>query len=231
MTNIFSNKPWFDSVKFLLDEHLPVNIEPSNTIFFDDYPYKVELEGNSIHKDILLHAEIDDFLNTELFYYNWRSSYNQNSRKIYFSYFNELKWFLALFKYYALHVEGPFNQEHFDTLCRNKYHRNDSIIRNKYYYNKYDFKIETSYIWSDKYTSAEDYLGIDSIVKANTSEYKWHTNINYKHYYNHLYVHSSEAELLLALLNLTYKKYISRTEKVILKSDLISEKNVLERKQ
>ena len=65
---------------FLKDYPLGVNILPSNTVYFDEYVYKVEVPGGKIYNDIFLHTEIDE----QIRYKYARSTFSTKTRYIYF---------------------------------------------------------------------------------------------------------------------------------------------------
>jgi len=215
---------WYSSfsknIQFLKNNFTSINLKPSDTIYFDEYLYKVSVPGGKIHDDIFLHTAIDESLRFKL----TRSTYTKSARYIYFRFFNELEEFVDEFMFNINYISGPIDQQHWDFLINKS---NDKDIRyelrEKNYFSLYDSRIEFCFFGNDKYNEkAEKLTGITKIVESNSEEHRWSNLPSGKMNFYHCFLfYNSDNTYLMPLLKLNYSSCLREVKRVKLMSDFL----------
>lgn len=229
-----------DNVVFLADATLPVRVQVSDQLYYNEFLYKITFEGSSVWHDMDFHFELSEYLDKSVMKYMYRNSWSTKCRSVYFASFEDVKAIVNKFKHGIIAVAGPVNEDHLKTLLGktgNTLFTPD--YRDKLFYATYDSKIEFSFWQSDshKYThnSAQErsdmFTDIRAFISANADNYRWHNpSMSWGHsvsptwgHYNTLFLHYADAEVILPMLKLTNKKNILGAYRVFLKSDLLKD--------
>lgn len=212
-------------VHLLEDSSLPVNVKPSNTIYYDEYPYKVLVEGSHIYHDIEQHYIISDWVDRNVFYRNVRGNWNKTGRSFYFRFYADLVEFVNEFRHHIINVHGPYNEEHLDVLTRKFKGVFKPIFRDNLFYGKYPYKITISRFYRSINTSNNDttlFEDIDKLVSAQCTDYKWYEEPGLKKQWsNYLYLLEEDKDVVLQVLLLNFKKSVYEKEHVLVLKDLM----------
>lgn len=195
------------------------NIEliPSTKIYYDNYPYKVDIKGPGYphpNYDPHLHYEISDFMKTCGMF--WKRERNVRAgRSIYLGSYDDVLWLTNWMCEHISAVHGPVSDEHMSCLFTP-----GLVLREKLFYNEFDCRIEffTGGIRGPKMSSDEQNT-LKSFVEQNFEKHRWSTTY-FNWYYNYLYCTQDEYNELEGFLNLSYKRWITYKEKVVLFSEL-----------
>jgi len=207
-----------NNTTLLEDVKLPVHFEPSQGIYFDQYPYKVLVEGSKIYHDIEQHYIISDWVDRCVNYFNYRHNWTNKGRSFYFKNFEDLDNFVNEFKYYVISVSGPVNRDHLDLLT-NKYEGYfKPVYRKKNWFGKYPVKITIERYYAINNSDSKSptlFADIDRIVSHQCTDYKWYHSPQFgKIYSNYLYLLEEDRDIVLQSLLLTYKQFIRNKEQV-----------------
>ena len=212
-------------IKLLSEHSLPVNIKPSDRIYYDEYPYKVTLEGSHIYHDIEQHYIISDWVDRNIAYPNLRHTWNKSGRHFYLRYFEDVQALVEEFKWHVVNVRGPYNEQHRNVLTRKFKGHFSPVYRDKYFYSKYSVKICISKTTSYRNinTNTESlFMDIDKFVAAQCKNYKWYENPKFsKQWVNYLYLLEEDRDIVLQVLLLNFKQFIREKEEVFIYSKLL----------
>lgn len=212
-------------IKLLSEHSLPVSIKPSDRIYFDEYPYKVTLEGSHIYHDIEQHYIISDWVDRNISYPDLRHTWNKSGRHFYLRYFEDVQALVEEFKWHVVKVLGPYNEEHRDALTRKFKGQFAPVYREKNFYGKYPIKIciaRGSNFRQINNNIESLFRDIDVFVSAQCSDYKWYDNPKYsKQWSNYLYLLEEDKDIVLQVLLLNFKQFIREKEEVFIYSKLL----------
>ena len=209
------------------DKH--IEIIPSTTIYFNVYPYKVDIKGPGYPHpdyDVDMQYEITDFMKTCNMFYK-REYQSKLGRSIYLGSHEDLMWLTNWMGKHIRAVHGPVSDKHLLHL------RAPSIVlRNNLFYRRYDYRIEF-YVkkqwnrWGSNFTftpkseqEADDSIkNLLKFVAENFDDYRWATG-TFVWYYNYLYCKKEEYDQIKGYLALTFKDLITEQVETKLFSDL-----------
>jgi hypothetical protein len=219
----------FKNTKILEQGDFPgVELLPSLTIFYDEYPYRIAVKGNRIAYDIKLMADLEVFLNTSCVG-RYRFQSTLRNTYLYLEYISDLKILNTStfikdngIKDLFLSYTGPLSVAHRDAIIG----VDEKIeVRPALYFGKFDRKLSFSSYMHDG--SKEDHQqiikDISSFLSENLiegDEYMW-----YKKYHtyssNFLYVKDTVWQELGGYFLLQFSNIVNSNVKVVPPSDVI----------
>lgn len=234
--NIYSNwnpRRWvadqFKNTKILEQADFPgIGLLPSLTIFYDEYPYRIAIEGNRIAYDIKLMADLEVFLKTNTVG-RYRFQSTLKNTYLYLEYISDLKILNTStfikengIKDLFISYTGPLSEEHRDAIIG----IDEKIeVRPALYFGKFDRKLSfSSYAYKG---SKEDHQQIikeiSNFLTENLTEgkeYMW-----YKKYHtyssNFLYVKDTVWQELGGYFLLQFSNAVHTNVKVVPPSEVI----------
>ena len=204
--NKFQNSPLIKK-----SELNSIQIEPSHTIYYDKYPYKLSLVDNGIHYNIKETYAFLSWLHTQTWEY--RDSFTPTSRLVYLQDYDIVKNACKKFPQLISSVFGPISTEHLEQLLT----FNITIeYRKKYWYNKYNTKIILHLRQRDK--SAEEVrkekVAITDFINTNCKDFKWYTeDATGSWWKNYIYLTEQESNDILPFLKMSYNEFIDSVVK------------------
>ena len=195
-----------------IEDH--IELLPSTRIFYNDYPYRVDIKGpGHPHPDFdpHFHYEITDFLRVSNMFF-CRQNLNVAGRRIYFGLHNDFLWFVNWMSDFVKCIHAPISEQHILDL-----HTPGLILRDKFWHSQFDQRIEFSKSFVNRNEFSTNALM--KFVDSNFDNYRWSTT-RWDWHYNYLYCNSAEYTDLEGFINLTFKKAIRRTDKLKLFNEL-----------
>lgn len=132
------------SVKILTKKAIPFEVLPSNSIYFNRYPYKVVFDlsfDNSkpwIDQIKAFECDLSDFI-TDILDGPARKYMFSQSPSLFLQNYDDLKKTISLYKDYVTQVHGPTSSDHLDLLYSKNFRCQG---KEKLWYSIYDCKIE-----------------------------------------------------------------------------------------
>ena len=219
----------FKNTKILEQADFPgIELLPSLTIFYDEYPYRIAIKGNRIAYDIKLMADLEVFLKTNTVG-KYRFQSTLKNTYLYLEYISDLKILNTStfikdngIKDLFLSYTGPLSEEHRDAIIG----VDEKIeVRPALYFGKFDRKLSfSSYAYKG---SKEDHQQVikeisDFLTENLTEgkEYMW-----YKKYHtyssNFLYVKDTVWQELGGYFLLQFSNAVHSNVKVVPPSEVI----------
>lgn len=177
-----------------------VPVVPSKSIYYEWYPYKVDIIGDRVNYDPVMHYELNCFI-ADNCKFRIRNKWSYTNRTIYFSEYADVEKVCTAFSDIILRVHGPISNKHFKIISENDY---STEIRTSLYYGKYDTRIEFS---SRNNRDAHD--TIFKFVEQNFNNYRWNMT-RFIWYYNYLYCNKSELDQIIGFLKIALSDYMSK---------------------
>lgn len=192
-----------------------LNIIPSNKFFFDNYAYKVSLQGNVIYHDIQHYQDFVSWLRNKT--YDYREKSTLGAINIYLREKSVLEEICDKFKDLVVSITGPIDQEHLDMLLEGQKRYE---YRNSYWYGEYDLRVETTTTHRHQITQegiADYNKKLYSFVHDNVEKYKWYVpEYQTKTYFNYLYLNEQAWNEFHPFLKLSFPGVIRSITKCLL---------------
>ena len=198
---------------YVLDKNISIDVLPSDKIYYYDYPYKVQLEGNSAHYNIKNVTEINGWL-----WYNYqfefKSQFTTKYHNIYFKNRDSLYAFCERYMDKIINLYGPINVTHFNYITNrgSEKWKINNAYRTKLWYGRYDAKIEvfTPLSSGSREAAKKQVKDFAEYIATNLEHKQWHSNIEYMHTWhaNYLYCKQDELEELIPWMKLCYDEII-----------------------
>lgn len=200
-----------DSIGFVRDLNTDIPTGPSETMYYDQYLYRVEVLSYTKNKRDLRNFKFSviDYCE-ENFEYKIRTNFSKTKKLLYISDFEDLVKFLdSVFKITA--INGPINRQHFELLYTRDYR---CEVREKLYYNKYDSKVS---VWPQRKKGggwsilgsmansefAQQKAELLEFLKDNVSTYRLNSR-SYTYVDHDFFINQSEFLELLPFIKLQY---------------------------
>ena len=187
--------------KYCTKDAFSVPVIPSKSIYYDWYPYKVDIIGDRVNYDPVMHYELNCFI-ADNCKFRTRNKWSYTNRTIYFSEYSDVEKVCTAFSDIILKVYGPVSSKHFKILKENDF---TNELRTSLYYGKYDTRIE----FISKANKSEAQEVIKNFVSQNFNDYRWHTS-NFIWYYNFLYCKKTELNEVLGFLKIALSDYMGK---------------------
>lgn len=132
------------SIRLLTKKDISFKIVPSNSVYFNHYPYKIvfsiPFEGGKSQTQQLRYFQLDliGFIE-DVLTGPTRQYMASESPRLFIRNYNDLKATLTLYKDYIAEVHGPVSQKHLDLLYSSNF---KCQAKDKLWYNRYDCKID-----------------------------------------------------------------------------------------
>ena len=220
----------FKNSKILEQADFPgMQLLPSITIFYDQYPYRIGIKGNRIAYDIKLMADLEVFLRTNCVG-NYRFQSTLKNYYLYLEYISDLKLLNSskfiqdngikdLFQSYT----GPLSEAHRDAIVGVD---SKTEIREKKYFGKFDRKLTfTSYRYNSQ--DIKDFKkvleDISVFMKENLqegTEYMWYKKYS-MYSSNFLYIKDTVWQEIGGYFLLQFSDAVATNVKVVPPSEVI----------
>jgi hypothetical protein len=156
-------------------------LDPSLTIYYDEYPYRLQIKGNSISRDIKLFADFEFNVLSQCMG-NIRAQGNYKCHYLYIEYLSDLKMIFKnadpkMIEQFQS-ISGPLSIEHRDIIIG----ANEKIeVRKAKYWGKFDRKISFGFGYNiiDE-AKTKSLREIEHFLKENLNdnEYLWYKRYN-----------------------------------------------------
>ena len=234
--NIYSNwnpRRWvadqFKNTKILEQADFPgIELLPSLTIFYDEYPYRIAIKGNRIAYDIKLMADLEVFLKTNTVG-KYRFQSTLKNTYLYLEYISDLKILNTStfikdngIKDLFLSYTGPLSEEHRDAIIG----VDEKIeVRPALYFGKFDRKLSfSSYAYKGSKEDHQQVIKeISDFLTENLTEGKEYMWCQTYHTYssNFLYVKDTVWQELGGYFLLQFSNAVHSNVKVVPPSEVI----------
>lgn len=200
------------------------NLEPSLTIYYDEFPYRIRLKGNSISRDIKLFADFEFNVLKQLIG-KTRAQSNYKCHYLYLEYLSDLKMIfnnsdplmLELFE----SISGPLSVAHRDIIIG----ANEKIeVRKAKYWGKFDRKISFNFSWTTDPIFASKKQSLTEVgnflkENLNDNEYLWYKRYN-MYSTNFLYMRNATWQEIGGYFTLQFSDLIAENCLVIHPDDV-----------
>lgn len=187
---------------------------PSNKFYYDNYAYKVAVEGNVIFQNIQEYQNLVTWLRSVT--YDYREKGTLGAINFYLREKSVVEEMSAKFGHLIVSITGPVDQEHLDMLLEG---HKQYEYRKTYWYSKYDIRIETtSYYGRGLHADVPGFnKKLYSFVKSNFENYKWYVpEYQTKTYFNYLYINEEEWNAVHPFFKLSFPGAIRSITKCML---------------
>lgn len=194
-----------------------ISIAPSDRVYFNEYPYRVDLEApqhpHPLH-DPAAHWYVTDLMRTSNMFWK-RERRSAFKRSIYLGDIDDVKWLCNWAGEQVTRVVGPVSKKHVNILTND-----DHILRSALFHGKFDYRVELSFFQHPVSQNRTAMINeIMDFVKNNFEDYRWSHN-HLKWYYNFLYCSQKEYKDLEGFINISFGSCISEHRPVYLLSRL-----------
>tara|TARA_R110001592_G_scaffold87400_2_gene258166 strand:+ start:22627 stop:23271 length:645 start_codon:yes stop_codon:yes gene_type:complete len=205
-------RSWFkDTCTPLGRTYRNYKIQPSDKIYYNDYQYKLNFEGNIVHYDIVFLSDLYKTLNQCVPGYAYRLQSTTKSINVYFHSAKALDEVIDRYQHtdYLQGITGPIDEEHLTGLLDSD---TEFVYRNKYWYGKYPIKIcfERKFKQTNIGNDLKDFIA-GSFEKDGYRLFDSYTD---NWYQNYLWVTQEEYDNGYPFLKLSYGEYINKVQKV-----------------
>ena len=194
-----------------------INIRPSDRVYFNEYPYRIDIEApqhpHPKHDPIAHYAITDIMRSSNMFWRRERRS--AFKRSIYLGDIEDVKWLCNWAGEQVTRVVGPISKNHVSMLTSQ-----NCILRSALFYGKYNYRLELSFFQlpftANRSTKINEIM---DFVSNNFEDYRWSHN-HLKWYYNFLYCSEKEYNALQGFINISFGNCIRDHRPVYLLSRL-----------
>lgn len=187
-------------------------VNPIDRVYYDEFQYKLCLQGNRINYDILALSELNRLLFDKALWH-YRIQHTSKNINLYLNDKDTLDIILDYYKHtdFIEHLWGALDEEHIESLQDS---HTEYVYRNKYWYGKYGIKIHLFRSYDTRPERAKEGKEIRDFIKGSFSDYRLHDTYSNNWYSNYLWLTQEEFDNGYPFLKLSYGDVISKIQKV-----------------
>jgi len=187
-------------------------VNPIDRIYYNDFQYKLCLEGNRVNYDILALSECTQLLRDNGSWH-YRLQHTTKNINLYLNNKDTLEIIMDYYQHtdFIEQVWGPIDEEHIESL---RDYQTEFIYRHKYWYGKYNTKIHFYRGNLDTDDRSKEGKDFRDFIKGSFSEYRLYDNYTNNCYNNYLWLTQDEFDKGYPFLKLSYGEFIDKIQKI-----------------